>query len=88
MPRSKGRTGKPYLRVRARMLRASTICALCGHDGADCIDHIKPLALGGAPLDPNNMQVAHQQPCPTCGVRCNPVKGIGVIPTLPTSSAW
>ncbi|MDQ3344259.1 MAG: HNH endonuclease, partial [Actinomycetota bacterium] len=69
--------------------RASTICWLCGHDGADSVDHVIALANGGAPLDPNNLRPAHHLPCTTCAIRCNRAKGSGSnIPALPTSSAW
>lgn len=65
--------------VRARrnrtILAASTVCHICGHEGADEVDHVVPLARGGSE-DASNLRPAHgQQPCPTCGRKCNRSKG-------------
>ena len=53
------------------------MCALCGHDGADTVDHI--IARDVRPdlaEDPDNLQPAHGvEGCPTCGARCNGDKG-------------
>lgn len=77
----KGRRGRPWRRMRAAVLDprlgGSRICWLCGHDGADSVDHVVALAFGGAPLDRANLRPAHCQPCPTCGVRCNTARGTG-----------
>lgn len=71
----RGRWGRPWRRARAQVLARSTVCWICGHDGADSADHITPLALGGDPLDPDNLAPAHHQPCPICGKRCNTARG-------------
>lgn len=71
----RGRWGRPWRRVRASVLAASTICWICGHDGSDSVDHITALALGGAPLDPDNLAPAHHRPCPTCRRQCNQARG-------------
>jgi hypothetical protein len=71
----RGRWGRPWRRVRAQVLAASTVCWVCGHDGSDSVDHITPLALGGAALDPANLAPAHHKPCTTCGRRCNTARG-------------
>jgi hypothetical protein len=58
-----------------RILAASNVCHICGHQGADAIDHVIALARGGSE-DPTNLKPAHHDtPCPTCGVKCNRVKG-------------
>lgn len=94
MPRSKGRTGRPYRRNRAAVLASSTVCWLCGHDGADTVDHEPALAtleaLGLDPADQRHMRPAHGvNGCPTCGIRCNQVKGDRPHrPVITTSRNW
>lgn len=81
MPRSKGRTGRPWRKARADVLATSTICHLCGHDGAGDVDHEPPLAVlqahGLDPRDPAYLRPAHGSlsRCPTCGRCCNQAKG-------------
>jgi 5-methylcytosine-specific restriction endonuclease McrA len=58
-----------------RILRASNVCHLCGHPGADAVDHVIPLARGGADHITNKASAHHDVPCPTCGIKCNRVKG-------------
>lgn len=62
MVRSKGRTGRPYLRMRQRVLRASQVCAACGEaidlsirwpdPMSPSVDHIIPVSQlpAGSPL--------------------------------------
>ncbi|YCK35160.1 hypothetical protein ACNF49_14055 [Actinomadura sp. ATCC 39365] len=94
MPRSKGRTGRPWRRVRAQVLAASTTCWLCGHDQAGDVDHDPPLVelerLGLDPRDKRYLKPAHGvQGCPTCGIKCNQVKGARAAqPQAPTSRRW
>ncbi|MFD7860966.1 HNH endonuclease [Streptomyces sp. NPDC059783] len=65
-----------YRKARARFLAASDVCHLCGHPAADTVDHITPVARGGAPDDPANWAPAHGvNRCPTCGRNCNGEKG-------------
>lgn len=76
-PPDNRRKGRPYRRWRTAVLARSTICWICGHDGADSADHLVPLARGGALLDPDNGAPAHHAPCPTCSRRCNTARGDG-----------
>lgn len=64
--------GQRYRRARRQVLAQSTVCWLCGHDGADQADHVVPVSRGGAVNDPANLRPAHgTNACPTCGRRCN-----------------
>ena len=59
------------------------VCYICGHPGADSIDHVEPLApaqddpaeLLRRDTDWDNLEPAHFEPCSTCGERCNRSKG-------------
>lgn len=80
---SKGRGGRPWRRVRARILAASDICWLCGQPGSTSVDHIVPLSLGGHPTDPANLAPAH--------ISCNSRRGNGAPKKrqrIPTSRDW
>lgn len=44
-----------WRRLRALVLRASPLCALCGAV-ATLVDHIVPIKAGGADLDPKNLR--------------------------------
>ncbi|MGI8753582.1 MAG: HNH endonuclease [Acidimicrobiales bacterium] len=62
-----------------RRRRAATLaehdgrCHLCGHAGAEQVDHVVPRSQGGTD-DVGNLAPAHAQPCPTCGRRCHQAK--------------
>lgn len=95
MPRSKGRTGRPWRRARARLFAESPdVCWICGHAGTTDADHDPPLktleALGLDPCDPRYLRRAHGvRGCPTCGRKCNQEKGARSLPPAPaTSRAW
>lgn len=51
-----------------RILRASDICHICGKPGADAVDHVIPLARGGAD-DASNKKPAHHDVAPYCNRR-------------------
>lgn len=66
-----------WKQLRAKVCPPGSICYLCGgnilfglrrgHRWGPSVDHIVPLELGGAPLDPAN--------CLPCHVGCNAAKG-------------
>lgn len=75
--------GRRWRTVRARVLRASTVCWLCGEDGADSVDHVVPVSLGGPVFDPVNLRPAH--------LDCNRRRGnrdADVYRAVPPSRAW
>lgn len=90
MPRSKGRTGRPWRRIRAQVLAESQLCWICGHGAADTVDHVIPLSKGGDPLDPANLRPAHGvNGCPVCRRKCNSSKGAHVtLQAGRTSRVW
>lgn len=91
-PRSPGRTGRPWQRARQKCLAISDVCYMCGHAGSQDVDHIEPLAHGGASLDPKNLAPLHgAYGCPTCGRKCNQEKGdkpLSAVVRLRTSVDW
>ncbi|MCP3805387.1 HNH endonuclease [Allokutzneria sp. A3M-2-11 16] len=95
MARSKGRTGRPFRRVRWAVLTEHQVCVchLCGHPidldlprehpMSATVDHLDPLSRDGAELDPENMAPAHR--------RCNARRGnrpLGEAKRSRTSRAW
>ncbi len=98
MPRSKGRTGRPWRKVAEATRQASDICVICGHSGARTVHHDPPLseleAQGIDPRDPRFLHVAHgapKNPCPTCRRNCNQLAGTKsgfVLPTTRPSRNW
>ena len=66
-----------YRRVRRALLARDSTCWLCGHGGADTLDHVIPVAQApGLAKDPTNLRPAHGVAgCPTCGHRCNQERG-------------
>ena len=85
-----GRRNTRAIRARnRRILAASDICWLCGHAGADAVDHKAPVALRpDLEHDLANLAPAHHfEPCPTCGIKCNRVKSDKPIaPVMPLTS--
>ena len=64
-----------------RILAVSTVCWLCGHEGADAVDHKIPVALRPDLADDlSNLAPAHHfADCPECGRKCNRVKGDRIV---------
>lgn len=75
MPRSKGRTGRPWERLRAQVLAEETHCINCSrplrpdlrspHPHSSTVEHIVSLCEGGHPTDRANLAASHR----TCNVR-------------------
>lgn len=64
-----------YRQARAHVLQMSTVCALCGHEGSDTVDHIVPVSRGGDKYDEDNMAPMHGvNGCNTCYRKCNQEK--------------
>ncbi|MFF3127220.1 HNH endonuclease [Streptomyces sp. NPDC057908] len=83
-------TAYGYRKARARFLAESDVCHICGHTGADVVDHVAPVASGADPRDTDNWAPAHGvKRCPTCGRNCNGEKGATTAaPHLNTSRDW
>ena len=80
MPRSRGRTGRPWRRATAHIRRTQNICHLCGHPidktlpathpESFTVDHILPITHNpDLALRRDNLAAAHK--------RCNSSKGNG-----------
>lgn len=68
-------SGSTRQRRNRTILAASNVCHICGHPGADEVDHVVALARGGSE-HPSNLRPAHGvKPCETCGAQCNRSKG-------------
>lgn len=65
MSASNGRGTAAWRRVRAAVLAEQPICQMCWRARADTVDHIVPLAKGGALLDRTNLRSA----CGPCNYR-------------------
>lgn len=60
---------KQFDRAKKKIYATQTVCGICGkpvdfekkypHPLSPCIDHIIPVAKGGHPSDPDNLQLAH-----------------------------
>ena len=89
--RNKGPNGHRYREARKALLKRSTICHLCGHDGADQADHLGPRSLNPQldDADITNLAPAHGvNGCPTCGEKCNQLKGNKTLTKPIRSRAW
>ncbi len=69
-----------WSQLRAAILAHSTRCHICGQEGADQVDHVTPIALGGAPYDLANLRPAH--------ARCNVAKGARITTGDHHSQRW
>ncbi|MFE9853610.1 HNH endonuclease [Streptomyces sp. NPDC005576] len=83
-------TSYDYRKARVLFLAANDVCHLCGHDRADVVDHVHPVARGADPRDQDNWAPAHGvHRCPTCGRNCNGEKGADLARSpLNTSRDW
>lgn len=67
--RRAGRSGRPTIRLFAKVREQSDICCYCGHPGARQVNHNEPLSKRpDLALDPANLAVIHgwDCPCPIC----------------------
>jgi 5-methylcytosine-specific restriction endonuclease McrA len=64
-----------WKKTRAAILASGGVCWLCGHPGADTVDHVVPLSQGGALLDPANLRPAHGRARPEYGCQGNYGRG-------------
>lgn len=80
---STDRGGRPWRRLVAQIIqRDGGICHLCGKPGADSADHLTPVALGGAPMDPANLKAVHHSVEP----RCNNKRGLADVDAFRTAT--
>lgn len=92
LPRTAGRQGRPWRRLRANLLAHDDRCVWCGHPGSRAVNHAIPLSV--APHlahSPDNLQPIHGvERCPTCNRACNSELGartIGVDAVPPTRAS-
>lgn len=85
-------TDYQYRKARARVLAESDVCIVCGHGGADAVDHIHARSKGGDNTDPDNLAPIHGvKGCPICLRKCNNEKGnkpLSAVTQLVTSRDW
>lgn len=77
--------GRRYRVLRRAYLAANPICWICGHHGANQIDHDPPRVHYQVKLDQNTWRPAHgngAMQCPTCGRSCNQERGTKSIDEL------
>jgi 5-methylcytosine-specific restriction endonuclease McrA len=48
-----------WQRLRRQILSENDICWLCGHPGADTVDHVTAIRKGGEAFDLANLRPAH-----------------------------
>lgn len=59
-----GMTASEWAKLKSSILhRDNYVCYECHIGGADTVDHIVPVAEGGARSDPANLAAMHQEPC-------------------------
>lgn len=83
-PKSHGRSGHKWRKLRAQILESSDVCWLCGRPGATEVDHILPLSkFPELAHDIGNLRPAHKT--------CNSSKGAGTgghTTQMPRSRRW
>ena len=72
--------GHRWRKLRAAILANNPPCWICGHPGADSLDHLQPVARGGDWYDPANLRPAH--------VECNSRRGSDTAQPPPRSRLW
>jgi 5-methylcytosine-specific restriction endonuclease McrA len=73
---ARGRSTRRFRRLRQETLAGPDACIVCGHGGTDSADHVISRAMAPELAeDPDNLAPCHHEPCPTCGQRCNRLKG-------------
>jgi len=83
---------RSYRRASQEFLAAHTVCWICGHPGANSVDHATPASV--APwlrFVVSNWRPAHGggRRCPTCGTDCNAKRGDNPdLPKVTTSRRW
>ena len=85
-----GRNSARWKTLRRQILDESDICWICGHHGADTIDHIVPMSMGGQ-NDRANLRPAHGRRRPDLGCPGNYSRGDGRRnrnTPRPTSRTW
>jgi 5-methylcytosine-specific restriction endonuclease McrA len=83
--------GDRYRLARKALLEHDDVCHLCGHDGADQADHVLPRSLNPDidEADMSNLMPVHGvKGCPSCGEKCNQVKGNGTLTKPIGSRSW
>ena len=78
MPTGGELSARPWRRVRAQVLAASTVCHRCGHPGSGAVDHVISRKLRpDLALEPTNLRPVHGSlsRCPWCKRACNEAKG-------------
>ena len=87
------RTGRPWSRVKARVIkRDHGICHICHQPGADSADHLVPVSQGGALYDMANLRAVHHSVYP----RCNLIRGdrsiedarAAILPPADSGKGW
>lgn len=69
--RGRGRSGRPWERMKARVRAEETHCAWCGqpvdqtldgnHPDGPVVDHLREITEGGDPLDRENLALMHRR---------------------------
>lgn len=93
MARGPGRGGRPYRRVRERLIASQSPCHICGkaidytlsglHPMGFNLDHDQALKFGGDPLAPSNCKASHR----TCNLRKG-TKAASEVVIIPRSREW
>lgn len=86
-----GRSGRRWATLRKAVLDSSDVCGICGHAGADTVDHIIDRAIRpDLAEDPDNLQPAHGvNRCPVCGENCQNKKSTNrTSEALVTTEDW